>query len=40
MKVVNRPDMPNHSILATCFSEKHNFRVAKNLVDQVKSLKI
>jgi hypothetical protein len=32
--------MPNHSIIATTFSDKHNFRVGTNLVKAVKGLKI
>ena len=32
--------MPNYSIIATTFSDKHNFRVGNNLVKAVKNLNL
>ena len=40
MKSIGRHDMPNFSVIATCLSENHNYRVAKNLLTAVEKLKI
>jgi len=32
--------MPDHSIIATTYSELHNFRVGKNLIKAVERLDI
>ena len=32
--------MPNHSIIASTFSEKHNYRVGKNLLKAIQLLEI
>jgi hypothetical protein len=33
-----RTDMADFSLVATCFSEKHSFRVGTNLVKALKDL--